>query len=446
MVLALVALLLLTTAAFVPALRAPSLAVAMAIGALVPEAGLLVIAVAIMTLPLLQVGGVVSDIRGDELMMVAVVAGVAIRWALRRELPRTGLVPAFAAFVLLGGLWMGGRDLLGENVAISQYVFPLAKHVLRFGVFLAIVWLVRADSSRGGRLRFSAVLGANLGGLLALAQTFIKPIEVWVLAAYPSIRGGATRELWGNRAFGAFDGNPNHLGIAMMLGAIVALAAADRSQSPRERNWWLAASLIPIFALVSSGSRADWVIFAVLLGVLAVRRHRAFQVGLVALVAYTVAVPNAFRLRILMLLDIVGNRFELGTSLAGKVEMAQGGVGQGAMVSTDNFYLDTYHNFSVLALGAWLLLMFQLGEPMWRGLKRLDQESGFAFGAFLALIIIALAALQGPYFAAARVVEVFWFIMGLGWGMLPEAEAIGVTQMPDFVRRLRAARALKNAA
>ncbi len=441
-----IALFLLVVAAFVPGVRAPALAVAVVLGALVPEAGLLVIALSIMTLPLLQIGGAISDIRGDEVMMGAVVLGVSARWALRREMPRTGLLAAFGAFVLLAALWMGGRDLLGANVSATEYLFPLVKHVVRFALFLAVVWLVRADPNRGRRLRVALVAGANLGGLLALAQTFFRPIENWVLVAYPSIRGGATRELWGNRAFGAFDGNPNHLGIAMLLGAIVALAASDRAKSPRERMAWLAASLVPIFALVSTGSRADWIICAVLLTVFAVRRLRSFQIALAALIGYSIAVPNAFRLRILVLLNIVDNQVVLGTSLAGKVEMAGGSVRQGGMVNTDNFYLDTFYNFSLFALAAWLVLLAQLGGPMWQGMKRLDEEGGFAFGALLALAVMALASVQGPYFAAARVVEVFWLIMGLGWGMLPEAEATGARELPDRLRRIWAARALKNAA
>jgi len=441
-----VALLLLVAVAFFPEVRVPALALAVVLGAVVPEAGLLVIAVSIMTLPLLQVGGVIDDIRGDEVMMFAVVLGVSARWALRREMPRTGLLTAFGAFVLLGAVWMGGRDLLGQVVSPQEYLFPLAKHVMRFAMFLAIVWLVRADPARGRRLRIAVVAGANLGGLLALGQAFFRPIENWVLVTYPSIRGGATRDLWGNRAFGAFDGNPNHLGVAMILGMIVALTAADRATSPRQRTIWLTASLVPIFALVSTGSRADWVVCIALLVVFAIRRHRSFQIALAALVAYTVAVPNAFRLRILVLLNIVDGRVVLGTSLEGKVEMVGGSVRQGAMVTTDNFYLDTFYNFSVLALAAWLVLLAQLAEPMWRGMKRLDERGGFAFGAFLALGVVALLSIQGPYFAAARVVEVFWLIMGLGWGMLPEAEATGARELSDRLRRVAAARALKNAA
>lgn len=393
---------------------------------LLPQAGLVALALTLFTLPLVRLFPPIADIRPDEVLMVALVAGMAMRWWIRKDAPRTGLVLSFAIFAGSAAIWVFGRGLIMPAVPAKEYLFPIAKHVLRFVVFLAVVWSVRADRGFASKLRVAFVAGGILGGLIGLGQAFVPAIESWVLVTYPSIRGGMTREFFFNRAFGAFDGNPNHLGVGMMLAAFVALAASESAADKRLKWAWLAAALIPIFALVATGSRADYVLFLVMLFVMAWRKRRAFLWGALAQLAYTVAAPNALRDRILKIAQVTDKGVELGTSAAEKVAMAGGGTLRGRLVSTDNFYLDTLYNFSVVSLLAFLVLLYELGRPLYWALKNREEVQGYALAGMLALVSFALLSLQGPYFAGARVVEMFWIIMGLAWGMLPNAYADGV--------------------
>lgn len=418
---------LMAVGAFTGGAMGAGLACFVTLGAIVlPQAGLVALSLTLFTLPLMRLFPPISDIRPDEVLMVALVAGMAMRWWIRKDAPKTGLVLPFAVFAVSAALWVFGRGLFMPAVPAKEYLFPIAKHVLRFIVFLSIVWAVRADRSFAPKLRVAFVTGGILGGLIALGQSLIPSVAMWVLVNYPSIRGGMTREFYYNRAFGAFDGNPNHLGVGMILASFVALTACDAAEDARSRWSWLAASLVPIFALVATGSRADYVLFLGMIVVMAWRRHRAFLWGAVAQVAYTVAAPNALRDRILKIAQVTDEGLVLGDSASGKLDMALGGTLRGRLTSTDNFYLDTLYNFSVVSLFAFLVLIYELGRPMYRAVKNHEETTGFALAGVLALVAFAILSLQGPYFAGARVVEMFWVVVGLAWGMLPDAYADGI--------------------
>lgn len=402
--------------AFFPSpVTAAAVALAFVAGALVPELGLAAIALTIMLLPLIHVGRVVNDIRLDEVMAIAAIGGAGLRWLWQRRLPESTLTLPFLVFVVVAVGTMALRVAFGAPVPFVQFAFPFAKQLIRLALFLTVTWVVCRDEAVRERMRRMLVAGGNLGALLALSQAFVSGVTGFLIEHYPALDGGLSRSLYYGRTYGAFDGNPNHLGVAMALIAFLALTAAADAATKRGRWTWFATAVLPLFAVVASGSRAAFVIVLLALVVKAVRSRGVYIWAIVSMLVYTVLAPNPMTARFRHLLFWQNGHVALGSSAAGKVVMFAGGTFHGALYVTDNFYLDMLYNYWPLALIAFLWLVTRIVRSLWHARSQPEAHGGYVEAAWIAVLLMIEFSIQGPFFGAARVVEVFWIILGLAF-------------------------------
>lgn len=392
------------------------LALALIAGVAVPEVGVLAMALSLFTLPLIEGVGPVRDLRVDELMLVAVLVGAGVRWVVRRDVPRTDLTVPFLAFIAVSVASIVLRIALGADVNPRDFAAPEAKQVLRFALFLACVWLA-GSSPFVVRLRAFVVAGGNAGAALGLAQVMVGPVGRFIVENYLSLHGGEPKVFYGQRAYGAFDGNPNHFGLAMAFVAILALARSAELPDRRGKIAWFTTTLLPIFAVVASGSRADYVILAGVLLIMAILHRDVWVPALVGMVLYTVIVPNALAWRIKVLFVGDDGSFAPGTSLMGKIEALGGKSFSSTLVITDNFYLDVWYNYWPLALALFLWFLFRGFRRLWREERVEREHRSIVLAALVAWAAMAVASVQGPFFGASRVVEIFWLLSGLAWGV-----------------------------
>ena len=402
------------------------IAAALAAAVAFPLSGMVAIALTITVLPLVSMSGVLADIRADELLMIAVVGSVGIRALVTRSIPWNEVVVPMLAFVGVAALSMGVRIVLTDfNIRPLAVALPLAKQLLHLLSFMAVIWLGRRWRSGLPTITLALVTGGIIGALLGIAQSLWPGAEDFLVQHYPSISGDELRVFWGHRAFGAFDGNPNHLAVSMLLLALLALAISDRiGHTPSKRAWFVAA-LPMLFALVSSASRATYLVAAVLfLGAWLWQKRRTYLWAFVGMVGYTLLVPNLLRTRLTQLIILSGGRVSSESDVVRKLTAWANPFGQRQTLRmTDNFYLDVLVNFWPLALIAFLWLVWVVGRRLWREYRSGQGDPGFVQAALMSWIAVAVLSLNGAFFSIPRVAEILWLVVGLAWAWFAVRDA-----------------------
>ncbi len=395
------------------------LGIALAAGIAFPLSGVVAIALAITTLPLVRWGGVLADIRGDELLGLVVIASVGIRALVTRSVPRNEVITPTIVFVVISALSIGLRFAVTDfRIRLLAIVLPLAKHLIRLLLFLAVVWLATRARRGLATIAVSLAIGGVLGGLFGIAQSLVPRVEDFLVAYYPSIRAGELRLFWGHRAFAAFDGNPNHLAVTMFVLALLALAIADRSMDRRSKTVWFVAALPMLFAIIASSSRATCLVAVVLfLAAWLWQKRRLYLYALASMVAYAALVPNLLRTRLAQLVVFHGGGISAESDVLRKLSAWANPFGQRQTLRmTDNFYLDVLVNFWPLALLAFLWLVWVVFRRLWREYRLGAHEPGYVQAALMSWVAVVILSLNGAFFSVPRVSEVLWLVLGLAWG------------------------------
>lgn len=405
------------------------LAAALVLGMALPLAGMVAIAIAITTLPLVGMGVDLADVRPDELMMIAVIAATGLRALIKRDIPRSEVTVPVIVFVSVAAASMLFRVVVtGYAIPFLSVLFPLAKHVLRLLLMLAVAWL--ASRRKGGLATIAVALaiGAALGAIFGIAQSVYAPVEDFLLAFYPSIRGGAVHLFWGQRAFAAFDGNPNHLSAGMLILSMNALAIASAEEDITRRRWWWVAGTVPLLAIVASASRATGLVAIIVLSVLWLRGKNAlYRDALVAMVGYLALVPNLLRTRILQLIIVSNGHLSEESDILKKwMAWTNPFSRRETLLMTDNFYIDTVVNFWPLALVAFLWLMWVIYRRLRNEGRMNALDPGMIAGARVSFISISILSLNGSFFSVPRVSEILWMLLGLAWGWFELRTRLGL--------------------
>lgn len=383
-----------------------------------------VIAVALTTfvLPLVSLPGPVADARPDELAMVGLALGVLVRAALGRIRVYSGVERHVLVFLVLAAMGLGIRAALAMEAPELALAFPFVKHLARLALLVGAVDYMARDVGRMRVVRVALVLGGVTAAAIAIGQYFFPFVESWIVDTYPSIRGTVVRLWWFGRTFGPFDGNPNHLGMAMVLVSLVALNAADHAKKYLVRVVWVMAGLVALIGLVHSGSRGGLIVLTVVVLGYVVSKRWLFVYAYAATLLYTVLVPNAMGARLGSLVFVRETGIELGTSTAGKVTMFSPEIATSSTLlkSVDSSYLDTLYNFGPVALFAFLFLLWVLFRRLWVG--AITDRRGFAGAAFAATGAMIVVGANGAFFTVGRVSEGFWVVVAMGIAaMLAEA-------------------------
>lgn len=228
----------------------------------------------------------------SRVVVVAVVAGAALRWL--RAKPR----PAFSWRAL--SAWDLGVLLFLAAAAISV---PFSSSLSLSGVgilhltFLTGAYFVlsRAARSAEGRsdIALATIAVGTLTAVVALGQAFVAGFPLEVLRVTESLAEGAEVI----RASGFFD-NPNTAALLLVLSALFAAERAFAAERMTHKALYAGAVALALASIGVSFSRAALIgvaVGAVVLGALLIRCARervAFLVGLVALFALMLAIPG----------------------------------------------------------------------------------------------------------------------------------------------------------
>jgi len=407
------------------------LALACILAAIWPFAGVLGIAASLWILPLIPMNVVVSDIRPDELLLLASLAGAAVRLAVRRDYKPTGVERAFLIFLALAVASAVLKIVFGADASLRAMALPLARQALHLALFMLVVWAVGARPGRLNAVAVTSAVAAVASSLLGIAQYYSGPVHSWIARTYPTLDGGFTYPYVpggeGFRSMSAFDGNPNHFGVALVMMALFSAAMAQRSRTTRERLAWAAGSLVMLTAVLYTTSRASFLTAAGLLVLAFLFRQRIFGWVAAAWMALMAVLPNKMPAR---LLDLLGTTTGTGEvvpdpSVSGRIDMASDGMkgAPAALPMHDNFYLDLFHNFGVLSLAGFTWLLWAVGSRLWRAVRQYPASPGYLPGALLAWIALAGVSLTGGFFATQRVAEVCWILVALAFAWIAQASA-----------------------
>lgn len=413
---------------------AAAFALACVLSALLPFPALIAIAASVWTLPLVKLGVVVSDIRPDEILLLVALAGALVRVFIRRDLVPTGIEKAFVVFLGLSAVSAALTHGFGSDVSLRSLALPLGRQLLHLLLFMLVVWAVKARPKRLAAVAGALAVGGTASALLGIAQYYSGPVHAWIARTYLTLDAAFSYPYLpgspGFRATSAFDGNPNHLGVALVMMALFSGAMATRAHSRRDRMAWAAGSVVMLAAVLLTTSRAS---FLTALGVLAVATL-VWRSGVMATVtgvwmAFMALLPNEMPQRVL---DLFGTKTPTGAvvadpSVSGRIEMMaeSGAPAPGGLPMHDNFYLDLYHNFGVLALAGFLWLALVVGRRLMEATRQHPGAPGYLRGALLAAVALALVSFTGGFFETQRVAEVFWMLMGTAFAWLADAEGGG---------------------
>lgn len=387
---------------------------AMLLSLLLPGSGLIALALVLFVLPPLRAGGIVADIRADEILAIATIAGFVVRAPRHNGISDLRVVRVGIALLVVSMMWIGFRFALGTYAADVSSLFPSVKYASRFLLLTTTAWLAWQMPERRGALRTALLVGGVLAAALSIMQYYSPSVERFILEHYPSARGGQARLYFYGRTFGPFEGNPNHLGAAMLLLSIMSFMSVMRDGRRWVRAAGFAAGVLFLVAMIHSGSRGAFIVLLVLTVGYAVRRHREAFLGSAVAVIYMLLTPNALRARLPFLLLSDGGSLILGTSATGKVAMLDPGYTSsvsGIIVPVDSTYLDMLYNYGPIALLLFLAIVWLVTRWVWRGSLRRD---GMATAALWVIGMMVLISANGPFFSVPRVAEAAWLIVGLG--------------------------------
>jgi hypothetical protein len=398
------------------------LAAACVLAAAVPFAGVLAISVSLWTLPLLKMPAVVSDIRPDELVLLASLAGAVLVVLARRDLRETGVERGFAVFLMATVASVGLRYAVGSTVSLRAVALPLAGQALHLFLFILVVWTVRCRPGRSIAVAVALALGAVMSSVLGIAQYFSGAVHSFIVRVYPTLDGGSKYPYApggsGFRSMSAFDGNPNHFGVALVMMALFSAAMAERSSDRRSRAAWGGVSLLTLSAILFTTSRTAFLAaFVVLVVGAIVFRSRLLAAVTAAWITLTLVLPSEMSGR---LLDLLGTRTAAGVvpdpSVAGRIgRWAEQASGPTTIILpiNDNFYLDLFRNYGPLALAGFVWLMWVVGSRLVRAVRDHPAAPGYLLGALAAWCALAAASFAGGFFATQRVAELCWILVGL---------------------------------
>lgn len=421
------------------ALRAALLVSALSLGAVAPFPGLLAIALAVWTLPLMKMPAVVSDIRADELLLFAVAAGVLVRIVGRRDWRPGVVVRAFGVFLAAMVASVALKYAFGYDVALRAVALPVVRQVMRLVLFAVAAYLLEGRSARFAALGQALMGGAVAAALLGIVQYHSASVHAWVAATFPTLDGAATYPYVpggpGFRSMSTFDGNPNHFGVAIVMMALFASVMAHRAGVRTARWAWASGAVLLLSAVLFTTSRTAFLVAvgALVLAVVLLR-SRIPALVLAAWFAVMAVVPNLMPRRVM---DLLGTRTETGVvvpdpSVSGRVEMIDEGVGGTAQVLPihDNFYVDLFQNFGLLAVFGFLWLLWQVGSRLLRFARSADDTAGYGAAGLLVWVTLALVSFTGGFFATQRVTEIAWLLVAMafawhGHGREATAQAAG---------------------
>jgi hypothetical protein len=404
------------------AVRFVFLGAGLGIGAVVPFGGLLALAVTVWTLPLMQMPAVVSDIRADELLLAAVAIGAVVRVVVRRDWKPSAVERAFAIFVGATVISLGLKYALGYEMPLRAVALPVLRHASRLVLLVVAMYLLKGRSARFPALAWAMTAGALFAAALGIAQYHLVPVHDWIVATFPTLDGGFNYPYVpggiGYRSMATFDGNPNRFGVAMAIMALLATVRAVHSTTRGRAVTWGALALVFLVAILFTTSRSAFLVALGLLLVAAVLlKSKAPLAVLGSWAVITALIPNLMVGRVM---DLFGTKTATGIvpdpSVSGRVEaITEGAAGAGHMLPTyDNFFVDLYRNFGVVALVGLLWLLWVVSSRLWRAMRSGEDGNGYAAAALLAWAVLLLVSFTGAFFITARVSEIVWILVALG--------------------------------
>jgi hypothetical protein len=407
------------------------------LAAAVPFAGVLAIAFSLWTLPLLAMPAVVSDIRPDELILLAALAGASVRVLVRRDLMQTGVERGFVIFLVAAAASVTLKFALGFEAPVRSVVVPMAGQMLHLLLFVLVVWAVRGRPERSVAVATSTAAGAVVSAVLGIAQYFSSATHQFIVGAYPTLDGGSKYPYVpggiGFRATSAFDGNPNHFGVALAIMALCAASMAERSDDRKGRVAWSVISLLMLTAILFTTSRTAFLAAFVLMVVGAIIfRSRLLALITTAWVALTLLLPSEMPGR---LLDLLGTRTSSGMvldpSVAGRISAWTIRTLPNSRVLPlyDNYYLDLLNNFGPLALAGFAWLLWTVGSRLLLAVRRSHGGPGYPLGALAVWIALTATSFTAGFFATQRVAELGWILVALAFaGLNDEAPDVAPGQ------------------
>lgn len=227
----------------------------------------------------------------SRVVVVALVAGGALRWLRGRRAPRERpSVWDAGVLLLLGGAVVSvpfSYDVKVSLVGALQVAFLV-------GAYFVLSRFARTPEGLAD-IRLAVVATGTLSALVALGQYLIPGFPLPVIEN--TIATATDAASIAPRA-SAFFGNPNTMALLLVASALLAAAAAWSARSPRVRATYGAAAVLSIAGIGVSLSRAALVgvvVGLVLLALLLVRGGRSRLMALAALVALTallLAIPG----------------------------------------------------------------------------------------------------------------------------------------------------------
>lgn len=381
---------------------------------LVPGGGLVAVTLTVMTLPPVRVGGPVFDMRADEILAIGAVAGYGLRVFSGSVRLKLGLwKPVLITLAIMAVSVLVRYSIRVETPQFSAF-YQIVKHGVRLALLASVAWLAWKSPQHQRTLRIALVLGGLFAAALAIGQYFSAPLDEFVRAAYPAGAHEA-REFAYGRSFGPFEGNPNHLGAAMLLLSMLVFTWAERLKSWFARVPLVLVGGVYLAALAHSGSRAAFLVLLGLCVAYAVQKRWVPLAGSALGIVYTAVTPNALSAR-LPLLVIFGDKVRLGTSTAGKIAMLNPdyvSLHDRIITPVDSTYLDLLYNYGPVSLLAFLLMLVLIWRHLGRGVYH-DDERGSAKTAAWAFVVLLVLGLNGPFFSISRVAEIGWILVGLG--------------------------------
>jgi hypothetical protein len=399
------------------------LVAACVVAAVAPFAGVLAVGVSLWTLPLLKMPALVSDIRPDELVLLAALAGALLGVLARRDLRETGVERAFLVFLAAAVIGTGLKYALGSAFPFRSVALPLVGQLLHLLLFMVVVWTTSHRQGRATAVAIASTVGAVASAVLGISQYFSAAVHSFVVSTYPTLGGGANYPYLpggvGYRSMSTFDGNPNHFGVALALMALFSAVVAERSSGPRPRLVWSAVSLLMLTAILFTTSRTAFLAaFVLLVGIAIVFRSRLLGLLMGAWITLTVLLPSDMPAR---LLDLLGTRTATGVvadpSVSGRLgRWTQPVAGWSAVLPNyDDFYLDLFNNYSPLALAGFVWLLWVVGSRLLRAVRDDPAASGYVPGALAVWVALAGMSFAGGFFATQRVAELCWILVALAF-------------------------------
>lgn len=405
------------------------------------QVGLAVVIVAMLLSPELGAGALGGasgttasrgvTVRIEDLLLLILGFAWLVHMAVHKDLGlvrRTPLNRAIAAYALVCGVATLWGMAAGRVAPLTGTLY-----VLKYLEYFVVYFVVANYLSDRGQVRLFTVL-------LLLTALVVAGVA---MAQIPS----------GQRVSAPFEGErgePNTLGGYLLF--IGALAGGLLLNAPRPGQRWALALLllillVPFAATLSRGSYLGLPFVYVTLVVLARRRRASLAlVGMVALVLAFAAAPDSVRDRVLYTfaqptqaarVEIGGVRLDTSTS-ARLVSWASAlrAVGEAPLLGlgiTGFGFLDAQYPRTLVETGLVGLACFAvLIGAVWRECLRAwrrapgNLERGLAMGSLAGLVGLLVHGLGANTFTIVRIMEPFWFVIG----MVVSADRLGDPRGP----------------